>query len=256
MIIHFQHQGELFQVDLSRPIEISLPLTDDNTRVDAFHLPPLKKEPFIAGSFVGDVLQGGPCNVNTITFNPHGNGTHTETVGHISREKETVYDHVKRFWFTAELVSVDPALLFDDRVIMANQVEQALARHPEALIIRTRPNVEDKRHRNYSGSNPVYLHAEAARMIHDAGVQHLLIDVPSVDKEDDGGALAAHHAFWAYPEKTRKESTITELIYVPDEVKDGFYLLNLMVTSIMNDASPSRPILYKPFHLPGGSDRV
>lgn len=253
MILEFQHHAQTYQVDLSRPIDISLPLTGGSDRVDAFHLPAMKVEAFQAGSFVGDVLQGGPCNVNTLTINPHGNGTHTETVGHISAEKETVYDSVKRFWFTAELVTVDTSLVFDDRVIMPNQLEHALARHPEALIIRTRPNDDSKRHRHYSGANPPYLHADAARLIRDAGVQHLLLDIPSVDKEEDGGVLAAHRAFWAYPESTRGTCTITELIFVPDAVKDGFYLLNLMVTSIMNDASPSRPVLYKPYQPAGHS---
>lgn len=251
MIFTYRHHGDTWHVDLSKPIDISLPLKAGAEAVNAFYIPPVHIEPFRAGTFVGDVLQGGACNVNNVTFNPHGNGTHTETVGHISREKETIYDCLKTFWFSARLVSVQPSKVFDDWVIMPDQLIAALAEHPEALVIRTRPNDLHKRNRHYSGTNPVFLHHEAAELIRTAGVRHLLIDLPSVDREEDGGALRAHRAFWNYPEQPRLDATITELIYVPDEVKDGEYLLNLQVISIFNDASPSKPVLYKPFHHPG-----
>ncbi len=40
-------------------------------------------------------------------------------------------------------------------------------------------------------------------------------------------------------------ATITEMIYVSDEVEDGDYILNLQIASFENDASPSKPVLYK-----------
>jgi hypothetical protein len=45
----------------------------------------------------------------------------------------------------------------------------------------------------------------------------------------------------------RLEATITEMIYVPDNV-DGSYLLNLQIASFENDASPSKPVLYSVFN--------
>ena len=77
------------------------------------------------------------------------------------------------------------------------------------------------------------------------GVKHLLIDLPSVDKEKDDGALLAHKAFWNIPKAPRLDATITEFIYVPDTIEDGTYLLNLMIAPFHNDATPSKPILYK-----------
>ncbi len=236
---------------MNHPHDISIALIPGEGSVHAFYIPSVRIEPFRAGNFVGDVLQGGACNVNNVYFNPHGNGTHTETVGHISREKESIQECLTTFWFMATLVSVQPSRVFDDWVILPDQLMKALASHPEALIIRTRPNGEQKKKHHYSGSNPAFLHADAAALIRDAGVKHLLIDLPSVDKEEDQGVLAAHHAFWNYPDNTRKDATITELIYVPDELKDGDYLLNLQTISIMNDASPSKPVLYKLFHQSG-----
>jgi arylformamidase len=244
MIIHFTHEGKSFSADLSRPLDISLPLSPDGSAVNAFYIPPVIVEPLRIGGFVGDVLQGGSCNVNTITFNPHGNGTHTESVGHISREKEPILECLRKFWYMAELISVQPTKVFDDLVILPEQLHHVLESPQEALIIRTRPNESGKTHRKYSGTNPPYLHHDAAELLAKAGVRHLLIDLPSVDKEDDGGKLLAHHAYWQYPLNTRTDATITELVYVPDEVKDGRYLLNLQIISIMNDASPSKPVLY------------
>ncbi|MGL5889046.1 MAG: cyclase family protein, partial [Bacteroidia bacterium] len=87
--------------------------------------------------------------------------------------------------------------------------------------------------------------ADAALLLAEMNVEHLLLDLPSVDREVDGGALAAHKAFWNYPENTRRNCTITEFIYVPNDVFDGAYLLNLQTAPIENDATPSRPVLYR-----------
>ena len=76
-------------------------------------------------------------------------------------------------------------------------------------------------------------------------MKHLLIDLPSIDREKDDGLLLAHNAFWNTSGKVRTESTITELIYVPNSVEDGKYILNLQIAPFENDASPSKPILYK-----------
>ena len=60
----------------------------------------------------------------------------------------------------------------------------------------------------------------------------------------------AHKAFWNVKDinnlnsDARLEATITEMIFVADEIKDGSYLLNLQIASFENDASPSKPVLY------------
>lgn len=78
------------------------------------------------------------------------------------------------------------------------------------------------------------------------GIRHLLIDLPSVDREKDEGKLSAHKAFWNYPgDAVRHDATITELIFVENSVQDGLYLLNLQLLNLQLDVSPSRPLLYK-----------
>ncbi len=199
------------------------------------------------GSFVGNVSEGGACNCETLTFNPHGNGTHTEGVGHISPGKISVNQCLKKYFFAARLVSITPEKLENgDSLITVSQIKSLLGNSKgfQALIIRTLPNSDNKLYARYSGFNPCYLEPEATRVIEEYGIDHLLIDLPSVDKEEDGGLLEAHKRFWTYPENPRMNATITELIYVPNSAADGFYLLNLQVAAIESDASPSRPVIF------------
>jgi hypothetical protein len=83
-----------------------------------------------------------------------------------------------------------------------------------------------------------------AELLVNMGIKHFLVDLPSVDREDDGGKLLFHKTFWQYPQNIRKDATITELIFVPGNVQNGTYLLNLQIASFELDASPSKPVLY------------
>jgi len=246
MIVTLSIHNKQYRADLSKALDISIPLRAGEKNVNAFYIPPVTIEPFSMGSFVGDVIQGGSCNVNNISFNPHGNGTHTECVGHIAKEKFTINQCLKEFFFVAKLITLSPEKKGEDRVVTGNQLKAALgAEKPQAIIIRTLPNTDDKLNRQYSGTNPPFLDAEAASFLAKSEVKHLLLDVPSIDREDDGGKLSAHHAFWKYPENTRMDCTITELIFVPNVIEDGTYLLNIQIASFENDASPSKPVLYR-----------
>jgi kynurenine formamidase len=158
---------------------------------------------------------------------------------------------LKQFFFTAALISVEPKQFGEDLVITKEQIEKALGpTTPQAIIIRTLPNPEAKKHLNYSNTNPPYLEEAAALFIREKGIQHLLIDLPSVDREHDEGKLVAHKAFWNVKDvnhvndDARFNCTITEMIYVHEKVKDGSYILNLQFASFENDASPSKPVLY------------
>ena len=103
----------------------------------------------------------------------------------------------------------------------------------------------EKLKNNYSSTNPPYIAQDAMQFLVDFGIEHFLIDMPSVDKEIDGGALASHHTFWNTKGNIRFNCTITELIFVPNNVFDGRYLLNLQFAPLENDASPSRPVLFE-----------
>jgi arylformamidase len=83
------------------------------------------------------------------------------------------------------------------------------------------------------------------------GVQHLLVDLPSLDPLYDGGVLAAHRVFGdvlpgsqELPGEAARRRTVTEMIFVPDELPDGRYRLTIQTPNIVSDAVPSRPILF------------
>ena len=235
------------QIDLSKPLDISIPLNSGAKNPHAWYIGMPKIEPVREGEWVAKVSEGASINFNDIYFNPHAHGTHTESYGHISEEFYSVNEALTQYFFLAEVITVAPESFGDDDfVISKKQIEKALSgKSPEAVVIRTIPNLSEKKRKHYSHTNWPYLLEEAALFLRKTGVKHLLIDLPSVDRENDDGELLAHRAFWNYPNNPRKDATITEFIYVSNKIKDGSYILNLQIAPFVNDASPSKPILYK-----------
>jgi len=96
---------------------------------------------------------------------------------------------------------------------------------------------------------PAFFSTDAMKYIASLGVDHLLVDTPSVDRLLDDGHLSAHNIFWETKGKefnpNTQNKTITEMIFVPSSLEDGAYLLNLQIPAFVSDAAPSRPIIYK-----------
>ncbi len=249
MHANIEYKEQNFSVNFNKPLDISIAMHNGEQNPNAFGIQHPTFEPFRAGGFVGSVALGGSVNCENLHINAHGNGTHTECVGHISKQRITINEVLKQFMFLAQVISVIPQKLGNDDVVMLKDVEPFL--HPliDALVIRTLPNKEDKLLARYSGNNPGYLQPELCAFLRDYGIKHLVIDLPSVDREEDGGALEAHHAFWNYPQSPRMDATITEMAYIPNHIVDDIYLLNLQVASLQTDASPSKPVLYKVDHV-------
>ena len=236
---------DVVTVDLSKPLDISIPIKAQKGKARAWYIDAPEVWPVKLGEWVGSVKAGASVNFNNVYFNPHAHGTHTESVGHISEAFHSVHNLLKKYFYWAEVISVEPENKKGDLVISEKQLKNVLkGKTPEAIVIRTLPNLASKKTKKYSHSNWPYLEENAAIYLRTLGVQHLLIDVPSVDKEKDEGKLLAHKAFWDYPDNTRFEATITEFIFVNNSIIDGSYLLNLQTASMVNDATPSRPILY------------
>lgn len=235
-----------YSIFIDQPLDLSIPLRANKKNVNVWYQDQPKIEPVVSDGWVGSVAKGADVNFNNIFFNPHAHGTHTECVGHITENPLTINKCLKRFFFVAEVVTVVPEKSGDDFVISAKQLRYAIGnKKREAIIIRTLPNTTEKLSMQYSHTNPPYLLEEAAIYLRTKGVEHILIDLPSLDKEKDDGLLLAHRAFWNTAGKIRTEATITELIYVPNSVEDGKYILNLQIAPFENDAAPSKPVLYK-----------
>ena len=215
MIAEISHRGRTFRVDLSKPIDLSLPLHDGEGQMRAWWVDPVRMEPVRNGDIEYAVKSGAPVNFRNIAFNPHGHGTHTESVGHITPEILPVGNLLQRYFFVAQLTSIRPlerrhADGRTDLVITLNHFREAIGEQvPEALLLRTLPNDTGKCTRVWTGTNPPYIEAQACTWLRSIGVKHLLLDLPSVDRENDEGHLAAHHAFWDFPKTLDTQRTIT-----------------------------------------------
>ena len=248
--------------------DLSIPLRFSGPQPNAYGVQEALSEPVRAGDLIGDTRLGGSVNFEQCTFIPHCNGTHTECVGHITRERISIRDCLKDVYVSAVLISVEPTFEGDELLITDESLRIALTQQTaisgdgirfqeeNALIVRTLPNDDNKLTRRYGtvGDNairvPPYFTADAIQFVVAGRFRHLLTDLPSIDRIYDDGKLINHRIFWNVDEGsvelnalTRVDSTITELIYVPNEIADGEYRLNLQIAPFDSDCSPSRPVL-------------
>lgn len=249
---------KFYGVDLAHPVSLAIPLVFDGPQPGFFGAPDASATAFEGKGFVGDVARGGSCNVSEIRLVPHCNGTHTENAGHIIKADYPVSGSIPRALMPALLVSVAPIPggTTGDLVIPAAVLAAALPENGgggiSALIVRTLPNDPGKKAAIYDDQNvPCYFTEDAIRHMVAVGIEHLLVDIPSIDKMHDEGRLTNHRLFWdvapgatAPGPETRMDKTVTEMIFVDDAVVDGLYLLDLQVPAWQSDAVPSNPVLY------------
>ncbi len=258
------------RVDLSDPVSLAIPL-DFLAAAQPRHFgaPAARSQPFSVPGFSGSVATGASCNCQALSLIPHCNGTHTECVGHLTREPVDAHRVAPSGLIAALVVSVAPVEITQavdesttpppqtgDRLITRRALEKTWPRslpfEPRALVVRTLPNQPDKQYRDYSESTPPYLSREAAALLVERNIEHLVVDLPSIDRAHDEGRLTAHRLFFGLPpgstklaQAARARATITELAYIPDIALDGPYLLELQVPALGGDAVPSRPLLYR-----------
>ena len=249
--LKIQHNGKEYSIDLDSGIDLSIPNRFDGKNPTFFGATSPSVNPVESDNFIGDIKQGGSCNVLVASVNIHCTGTHTECVGHIDNSGTMITDVCPKGFIPATLVSVKPIpanhitesyhvpLSDKDRIITQEMLVKKLAgKSFESLILRTLPNTENKKSLNYDENPAPFLTHDAIDFITEIGVQHLLIDLPSIDRANDGGQLRNHHRFF------QEGKTISELLYIPDPVKDGEGFLQIQIPNWGLDAAPSRPIFY------------
>jgi kynurenine formamidase len=275
--LEFSSGGRRWRADLAAPRDLAITLDFDGPQPGFFAESPARSAPLRVGGFTGSVAGGASCNCAVHTLAPHCHGTHTECIGHVTRSPVTIASLTPVPPCLALVISVTPVPLgheahvvspaavaaTTDQVIDRAALAEAAAPWRDApfaaVVVRTRPNPLSKRHRAYSGSpSPApYFLPEAMQWLVERQVTSLVVDLPSLDRADDGGRLAAHRAYWGLPpggldaaDASRSHALVTELAYVPDAVPDGLYLLDLQVPAFAADAAPSRPVLYDLQELP------
>lgn len=257
-----------FELDLAQPISLAIPVKFNGEQPNHFGAPVATREPLANGNFIGDTKQGGSCNVDQIQMVPHCNGTHTESIHHITHAAITIGQIHSNSLTHALVVTVSPKnatetkdsyipdLQKSDWVIdlaeLRKHISQQDLKLVGSLVVRTLPNYAHKISVIYSDeSQPPFFTQEAMQWLATSSIKHLLVDFPSLDRMYDDGHLTNHHCYWNVKPDSHElidqahiERTVTEMIYVPDNVVDGFYALNLQIPAFELDAAPSRPLLY------------
>ena len=269
----------------------SIARTTSVTHGKGFDLSSIESESatYQAGEFIGAVSAGGSCNVSVLKINLHCCGTHTETVLHILSADDiaqlpTIDEIVPTGLQLALLLSVETSTDSDasrfnedftahvadgDRLVTARNIVLALAsaRHhrpsdfsawdgaeEKTLVLRIASDDPSQKTAPWSFSSedsPPYFTADAIELLNQHRVKHLLVEFPSIDRMDDGGALRNHHLFWNLNRQSKSlnsawpSKTITEMIEVPESLQDGIYLLSLQTPPVRSDAMLSQPVLFK-----------
>jgi kynurenine formamidase len=274
MAFLIQMNNFVHNINFAKPLDIAIPLDFNNIQPNAYGVEKAISKSCEAENLIGDTRRGGSCNFEQVKLIPHCNGTHTECVGHITHERISIHNCLKDALVPAVLVSVEPETIDEsietysvnlnktDKLITRAALQKAFKnskskiQNPEleALIVRTLPNDESKKTRTYLEHVPPFFSTEAMQFIVEIDVKHLLVDLPSIDRIFDEGKLSNHRIFWNVEhgsfeinKSSKIGNTITELIYVPDSVRDEFYLLNLQIPPFVADAAPSRPVLFEIF---------
>lgn len=282
MMITIQVGNDSYQVNTDFALSLAIPVEfqqldkniNDVKQPNHFNANLASRSPMQGGGFIGDTEQDGSCNVNELIINPHCNGTHTETIAHICDASAQLSlkisdisvvplmpcvvisvkpEQVKN---TIQGDSYTPQLMENDKIISRLMLTEALADYKnnqlQSLVVRTFPNSESKKYQIYNQNNqPAFFTRDAILYLNEKGIEHLLVDLPSLDRLHDDGLLTCHHLFWQVIEGSHQASpnsllhkTITEMAFIDEQICDGFYFLNLQTPAFINDAAPSRPILY------------
>ena len=254
--------NKTYLVDFSKCYDISIPLNFNGNQPNTYGVDCASSKPYTDDQFIGDRRKGGPCNFEIYKLIPHCNGTHTECIGHITEERISILDSLNDIMISSTLITITPSITnelyipnlnSEDLVITKKDLCKVMDRIPshllKGLIIRTLPNSCAKKSQDYMKIPPAFFSIEAMQYIVSKGVEHLLVDTPSVDRLFDEGNLSAHNIFWDTKKKkynsNTKHKTITEMIFVDNHIEDGSYLLNLQIPAFVSDAAPSRPIIFK-----------
>ncbi|HWL63734.1 MAG TPA: cyclase family protein [Steroidobacteraceae bacterium] len=248
------------RVDFSAAVPLALTLDFSRPHPRHFGAPAASSEAFKVDSFEGDVARGASCNCRQVHLVPHCNGTHTESASHLTIEQRPLQEILPAGPMVALLLTVAasdalssgedsiPAPQAGDRLITRGALLSAWGRHPpgtpRALLLRTGTD--------WSDPAPPFLSRQLVQELVARGVDHLVTDLPSVDRLADEGRLSAHRIFFGLPadstrlgDAARASATITELAAFPAGIPDGPCAVQIQIPAWTGDAVPSRP-LYLP----------
>lgn len=260
------YNNKRYGINPDKFYDLSIPLNFNEKQLRVHDIPEASVHSLEVGT-----ENGGSYNWSVYILAPHSHCTHSESVNHIASNGPTINEIKLSQFIPATLITVTPTKnsklkesynpeldqtdIVITQQILKDKLNSTQQQFHNALIIRTTPNNPEKIFQDYQKSNVPFFTNEAIKYLNSLNIQHILIDLPSLDRMQDTGTLSNHHLFWNVPLKSRAisesshtQKSITELIYVPDDIPDGNYFLNLQIANISGDASPCRPLLF-PIHL-------
>jgi hypothetical protein len=117
---------------------------------------------------------------------------------------------------------------------------------PRVLVVRSADPAREH------GALPAYFSRQAIALVVERGIEHLVVELPSIDRSADRGVLCGHRLFFGLAPgstslagATRAQCTITEFAQVPSDIADGACLVQLTLPRIAGDAVPSQPLHYR-----------
>jgi kynurenine formamidase len=250
------------RLDLATPVSLARPLRFDGTDPRHFGAPAPRRGPLRLPGFEGAVQRGASCNCSVIEVVPHCHGTHTESVAHLVAETHDACEVAPRGLLPALLLSItpvdaaasgedsDPVPQPGDRLVTRAALRAAwppqLPFAPVALLLRT-ASTDDA-----GDAAAPFLSRQCAAELVARGIEHLVVELPSIDRGHDQGRLCAHRLFFGLPpgstrlaEAARRGCTITEFAAIPAALPDGPCALQLALPRIAGDAVPSQPLLFR-----------
>jgi len=229
-----------------------------------FHLPLITSKTFeLENQFTGDVRKGGSCNLDVLNYIPH-NLTHVETAAHI-----VSYDcnppwiadiPAENFSGIVYVIDLTDIRIEQGRLISRNEIERKLRnnRLPVTMLaIKTKAS-EFPQDYDFSDKGFIALDAEAAKGIHDYSIvinskkfiiDCLILDLPSIDPERDGGKLSAHRSYFGLPETGHYSQNVEKRILIElayfSEIEEGYYYAVLTPSRFQTNAAATE-ILFWP----------
>ena len=267
MIISISHNNKDYRIDTKNSFDISIPYDFNGDQPNFYDVAEGQLKHLQSGGTIYSVAEGAGCNVSEVSLNIHCSGTHTECAGHLLANPGDVGMLLKDIMIPTVLITVNTSLFCNSgesyhcnvgdneqiitKTIIQNEFKIWEEFQPRALVIRTTPNLNEKKYYRYSNHSPPFFSNDALRFIKGIGICHLVVDLPSIDRIEDNGILGNHRIFWGDGVDAKGEvntesmGTITELAYIENNIPNGFYFLNIQLPHFVCDAAPSRPILLK-----------
>jgi len=212
MIIKITQDKKEYTIDTSQSVDLSIPYHFNGPQPNFYDVGMGALSPLKRGPYSWSVAEGAGCNVPEISMNIHCSGTHTECVGHLLEDTGDIGSLLTYPFISAVLITVEPETYGDctdryhcsvnenEKVISLERFiikyKEFISSEPNALIIRTNPNQPSKRFIKYSENPPPFFTNDAMSIIYDTGINHLIVDLPSVDRMSDDGILGNHRIFW------------------------------------------------------------